>query len=99
MFVAADRLPVFVAADQSPVFVAADQSPVFVAADRLPVFDVLSSLQLILFLIQSTARLIISGSLISVSIVIFAEAIFVSSPSFNVSPYILTIAKRLLDGG
>ena len=98
VLVAADQLPVLVAADRSPVLVAADRSPVLVAADCSPVLDTLAASQSTLPFIHSTAFFTISGKLISVSIVIFADAIFVSSLSFDVPPLILTTANLLSAG-
>ena len=98
VLVATERLPVLVAADQSPVLVATERLPVLVATERLPVLDILAASQSTLPFIHSTAFFTISGKLISVSIVILADAIFVSSLSFDISPLILTTANLLTTG-
>ena len=99
MLVAAERFPVLVAAEPSPVLVAAERFPVLVAAEPSPVLVAGAFVKSTLPSTHFTAAWISSGSLISASMLIFADATLVSSPWRLSEPHCFTTANRLVFGG
>ena len=85
MLLAADWLPVLLAADWLPVLLAAERLPVLLAAERLPVLLAVSPATVCSTelsnraMIQSMAREIMVGMLISASTTRVALAILLSS--------------------